>query len=341
MTGKLRILTFLFCAAFAQARAQNVKADNVLPRLVVDGFELSARKNTGRYLYLNAFIVNNSDNTLKYWGTRQKFRELFEVTGSDDLQLVDQSDGGPLYEQMVVPPHRSQHFDLRLLMGKTPEGGVGLKITMKFYRWFNTNDFENDRKFHTPIILSDNVANSFHSDGDSFRADPIGDEQKHEQILPPMEFPLLTANERALLSVTIDEKKTGKPVDTIHADKNARAISVPVTIHNYGKDTLKYLSYTCSWEEYYHLDNKKLTIELFTCDYNVEHEVIIPPGDSHTETLPIVYHLRGEKGLERFRVGVNINIHAHDLAISPRYNYAYQLMSNNIVWSKDVWLKTE
>ena len=341
MEGKLWIPAFLFCAAFAQARGQNVKADNVLPRFVVDGFELSARKNTGRYLYLNVFIVNSSDNTLKYWGTRQKFRELFEVTGSDDLQLVDQSDGGPLYEQMVIPPHRSQHIDLRLLMGKTPEGGVGLKITMKFYRWFSTNDFENDRKYHTPVILSDNVANSFHSDGDSFRADPLGDEKKYEQVLPPQEFHLLTAGERALLSVTIDDKKTGKRVDTIHADKDARAISLPVTIHNLGRDTLKYLSYSCSWEQYYHVDNKKLTIEVVSCDNIVEREIIIPPGDSHSEALRVIYHLRGEKGLEHFRVGVNINTHGLDLAISPRYNYMYQLMNNNIVWSKDVWLKTE
>jgi hypothetical protein len=340
MFSKLRILAFLFCICVTQARAQNDKADSVSPKFVVDGFNFRGflqTKDNGNYLYLDAFIVNYSDDTLKYWGTRRKFQELFEVTGSQDLQLVNQGDSGRLFEQMVIPPQRSQHINLRLLVKKIPEGVFELKISMKFYRWFNTNDFENDRKYHTPITLSDKVADSFHSDGDSFHANSIGDEKKYTKVLPPMELHLLTAAERAVLAVNVGEKKENA-IDTIRVYKGANVIDVPVTVHNYGRDTLKYLSYTCSWEEYFHLDSRILKIQGFVCDYNIQCEITVPPGCSHTETLRVVYSSPDVKVPNRFRVGVNINKNALKLVIPFGYDYGYQFATNNIIWSNEVQL---
>ncbi len=89
---------------------------------------------------------------------------------------------------------------------------------------------------------------------------------------------------------------------------------------------------SCSWQEFYHIDNKNLEVIEPPCDNNCPKEVIIPAHSSRTDIVPFTY-IKSQKIAERFRVGLNINKNVEEDVFG---GYDDELRIYNVVWSNEV-----
>ena len=342
MLSKLQILCLMiFCACFGTKKVQNNKQKNIPPRLLIIGsyFSENFGGNVEReHVVLKFFLVNYSDDTLKFWGSNCRPREFFSITNNDYLHLTDEECDNSVFEKMIIPPHRSFLIPFKLLMEKQPREIVRLKVDMKFYKWFASNNFMVDRKNYKPDILTDSIILRYDSKGNFFSTNSDFEEQERKQKLnlPTTKLHLLSFEERKHFTLTADETKI-KKVDKEYSYKNRNTFSIPVTLHNNSNKTLSYFSMDCSWQDFYHIDNRNLEVPIPICEENMSIVVKVPPHSMHTVMVPIVFKENKLKQSESFRIGLNININAHNEMFDFNYD---ELRDFNLVWSNEVHLKT-
>jgi hypothetical protein len=314
--------------------AQTTKQLIPSPRLLIIGSYFSA-DSSGRYEVLRAFIVNYSDDTLKFWGSNCRPTEFFTITKNNYMHLVDRECKKSVFEQIVVPPHRSLMVPLKLTVEKQPHEIICLKLSMKFYKWYPSSHFIGDRKYYTLKILTDTITLNYDKDGNLFyrKSDWEERERKARLNLPTTKLYLLTADERRNYTVTADENQISKADESEYAYTKEKVFLIPVTVHNNSNQPLKYYSMSCSWQEFYHIDNKNLQVVESLCEKNIPKEVIIPAHSSHRDMVPFVYEKNNLKTHVSFRVGLNINKNVEDNVFD---GYDDELNIYNIVWSNEV-----
>ncbi len=65
--------------------------------------------------------------------------------------------------------------------------------------------------------------------------------------------------------------------------ENVRGIDnwlIECALTNHSKDTMNYLSMSCSWTDFYTVDKKELDIESFLCNKNVPTILTLAPGEN-------------------------------------------------------------
>ncbi len=206
------------------------------------------------------------------------------------MHLADEECTNSAFEQIVLPPHRSLLMPLKLLVEKQAQEIVRLNVSMKFYRWFQSDHFTEDRKYHQPEVLTDTITLKYGKGGNAYYANEDWEEEgrKEKLNLPTTRLYLLTPEERKLYTVTADETKISKATEGEYSYLKKKVFLIPVTIHNNSNDALKYYSMTCSWQEFYHIDNKNLAVLISPCDKNVPKEVIVPAHSVHTDIVPFI-----------------------------------------------------
>jgi|GEM_PF-4078234 len=339
MSGKLKLMSVVLVSAWlATTSGQNIGQQHPSPRLLIIGSYFSGDFGGAverRYEVLRAFIVNYSNDTLKFWGTNCHPTNFFTVSNNNYMHLADEECKNSEFEQIAIPPHRSQLIPVKMLVEKQPHEMIRLNVRMKFYRYFQSGRFIEDSKNHQPEMLTDTITLKFNKNGDSYytKADCKEQELKEKLNLPSTKLHLLTPTERRLYTITANETKIRKMANGEYAYANEKVFRIPVTVHNNSSKPLKYNSMSCSWEEFYHTDNKNFTVPMPPCEKNVPAEVIVPAHSTHTDLVPFVCNKRYLKTLGRFRIGLNINT-------DPYYNmldgYDEESDKFNIVWSNEI-----
>jgi hypothetical protein len=332
MFGKFKLICL--SALLATTSAQKIKQQTPSPRLLIIGAYFSGDSN-GNYTVLRAFIVNNSGDTMRFWGTNCHPTEFFAVTNNSYMHLANEGCNNSEFEQIAIPPHRSLLIPLKLLIKKRPDKIIPLKVNMKFYRWFACGHFIEDRKNHQPEILSDSITLRYEKKGSIYftKADSKEQERKEKLNLPTTKLYLLTADERKLYTVSADESKIRKADKREYSYFKKKVFLIPITIHNNSNDALKYYSMTCSWQDFYHIDNKNLEVLMSVCESNTSIQVTVPAHSVHTDIIAFSYKKNTLKNPERFRVGLNINKNVKDYMFD---GYEDELYVYNIVWSNEV-----
>ncbi len=106
-------------------------------------------------------------------------------------------------------------------------------------------------------------------------------------------------------------------------------IEIETTLTNNTKDTLQFYSMSCSWEENYTVDSKKIIIETSMCDKNFPKLISLAPNKSRTE---IIHLINQQKSKKIIKIGfVLIEKDQYDLFI----NFSAQ-KKKKIIWSNDV-----
>jgi len=336
MSGKIKLMWLVLVVALLTATSSpNLKQQKGSPKLLIIGSYFSG--NFGgvierRYEVLRAFIVNYSDDTLKFWGTDCHPTELFSITKNDYVHLSDEECNNAEFEQLTIPPHRSLLIPLKLLIEKQPDELVRLKVEMKFYKWFKSNDFKADSKFHDPEILNDTVSLKYNKDGSSYAltADWDEQEQKEKLNLPTASFHLLTNEERKHYTITIDQNKIFKRTNQEYLYEEKEFFILPVTVHNDSNDTLRYCSMTCSWQGFYRIDNDAFEILSTACTKNVPTMIIVLPHSTHTRNIAFILKKDNQTKNPFFKVGLNIN------TSGSFFLYHEELYRYNIVWSNKI-----
>jgi hypothetical protein len=160
--------------------------------------------------------------------------------------------------------------------------------------------------------------------------------QLKEQIDPITNpFNKLTDQDRKKYLLAIDKRKISKLRDTVLYKLKGKYLNVPVLLYNLSNDTLRYLTMTCSWDDFFSFDNKKLLILGWPCDSNFPISKTLLPHKSIVYNIPIILtgnYLRREK----FRISMGLFIvnkksmnFINDLPISDR-------KTKNLIWSNEV-----
>jgi hypothetical protein len=71
-------------------------------------------------------------------------------------------------------------------------------------------------------------------------------------------------------------------------DRKGDDLSVKLILTNHSADTIKYMSWSCSWEDCYSVDNEKWHTSPSFCFKNGREIIAIPPFKSETKILWIV-----------------------------------------------------
>jgi hypothetical protein len=151
----------------------------------------------------------------------------------------------------------------------------------------------------------------------------------HDRIIPCRE---LTNSNRQNFVLSINQRRISKPQDTIIKNKKCTYINVPLWLSNYSKDTLKFVSMSCSWYLFYHIQGENLGIATDgICNSNFPIEKIIPPYKSIKWMMPISLSKNYQRN-EKFRIGMNLY-----LSQGLNQNILRQLNhSFNLLWSNEV-----
>jgi len=97
-----------------------------------------------------------------------------------------------------------------------------------------------------------------------------------------------------LQKLMVSEKPTGT------------TFKVKATLTNNTPDTLYYFSMTCSWQEFYHTDNKTLRINISPCDKNVQTVVAVPPKGSNAVELEVISQKNTTTNPMTFKIGLDL-----------------------------------
>ena len=334
--SKLICVAF-FCAWLARVPGQDTKQS---PALLIIGDYFSGDFGGGvdhRYTVLRAFLVNYSNDTLKYWGTTCRPTTFFNVTKNGYMELTDADCGNSPFEEITIPPHRSELIPLHLLINKQPKSDIELTVNMNFYSWFKSDDFERERKNYKPHVLTDKIILRYNTAGNMYysRLDRENEEKKTMLNLPTKELYLLSNNERKLYKITVETSKITTTIGEQYSFAGRKVYLIPVTVHNNSNDTLKYYSMSCSWQEFYHSDNKAIEIVQPPCDNNVPEEIKIPPKGARVDNVSIICTDHDTKTPLQFKIGLNINKNVENDLFN---GYDDELRRFNIVWSDQVIL---
>jgi hypothetical protein len=107
---------------------------------------------------------------------------------------------------------------------------------------------------------------------------------------------------------------------------------IPTTLTNHSNDTLKYYSMSCSWQDFYSVDNRKLQVETSICSKNMPVVLQLAPHQSKTTSLRLIIPQTLDATVIRFKIGFNL--------IKPQANDAFvsnlRKKKENVLWSNTV-----
>ena len=113
-------------------------------------------------------------------------------------------------------------------------------------------------------------------------------------------------------------------------------LEIPVILSNTSKDTLHYMSMSCSWQDFYTINTKKLNIPATDCDKNVPQRLSIPPNKSTTVVLNLTLEHYKENLPLKFKIGfdlIQLPDEEHWLTYSDNLNEG-----KNVIWSNEIIL---
>jgi hypothetical protein len=152
---------------------------------------------------------------------------------------------------------------------------------------------------------------------------------------PKVEKMLLLVTLLANLAFTGDKLKDYVlEVKTIRVveQKEEKYLIATVKLTNNTADTLKYLSMTCSYEEFYLLKSKTLRLAGYECDKNVPKTVTIPPHKSDSVGLKFKVPGDGKQPI-KYKVGLMLVKNEGDNLLKLLY---HKPMKHITVWSDEV-----
>ncbi len=133
---------------------------------------------------------------------------------------------------------------------------------------------------------------------------------------------------------------TSKYILTIKQGKYEKAgkqtyLTVPVTLTNNSADTLKYLSTTCSWGEFYCTDNKNMFSTITLSRYNAPIMLILAPYKSVDTEVKLVVKQTMHSSSLMFKIGLNLIKIKNENNLPDKYK-EQQRETKNIIWSNAV-----
>ena len=107
---------------------------------------------------------------------------------------------------------------------------------------------------------------------------------------------------------------------------------IPTTFTNNSKDTLRYYSMSCSWQDFYSVDNKKLKVEIAECDKNVPTILTLAPKQCKTVEIRLLISQTMDTSGIKFKVGFNL-VKVSKTQKQFDFDLKEEQKKKNIIWS--------
>ena len=107
---------------------------------------------------------------------------------------------------------------------------------------------------------------------------------------------------------------------------------IPTTLTNNTKDTLRYFSMSCSWQELYSVDNNKLRVEIADCDKNIPTILILAPGQSRTLETRVLISQILDTSVTKFKIGFNL-MKVWGTQKASFSDFKEELKKGKVIWS--------
>lgn len=107
---------------------------------------------------------------------------------------------------------------------------------------------------------------------------------------------------------------------------------IPTTLTNNSRDTLRYFSMSCSWQEFYYINNDKLEIETSICDKNIPIILTLAPNQSRTVEIKLLIDQTIDASQISFKIGLSI-MKASKSKAQLDFDYNEELKKSKIIWS--------
>ncbi len=107
---------------------------------------------------------------------------------------------------------------------------------------------------------------------------------------------------------------------------------IPTTLTNNTKDTLRYFSMSCSWQDFYSVDNNKLQVEGTACDKNIPTILILAPGQSRTVEIRLLISQIMDTSEIKFSIGLNL-MKASSTQKTFEFDFKEEQEKRSVIWS--------
>jgi hypothetical protein len=144
-------------------------------------------------------------------------------------------------------------------------------------------------------------------------------------------FSILTFSQTGKMNSYELNIKKGKTVK----ENNQTFWIIPVRFANNSLDTLRYFSMSCSWQDFYSVDNKKLQIETALCDKNIPIILIIAPGQTKTVEIRLLISPTIVDSKIKFRIGFNL-MEASNSQKPLDFDFIEEQKKKNLIWSNEI-----
>lgn len=122
--------------------------------------------------------------------------------------------------------------------------------------------------------------------------------------------------------------KKGKVIE----ENKQRFLMTPATLTNNTKDTLKYYSMSCSWQDFYSVDSKELQVDGQDCDKNIPIILTLAPGESKTVEIRLLMDQTIYASEIKFKIGFNL-MKVSSTQKEFDFDFNEQQKKKNIIWS--------
>jgi len=132
-----------------------------------------------------------------------------------------------------------------------------------------------------------------------------------------------TTKERYTLTIT-----KGKVVK----EKKQNFCIIPATLTNKTKNTLRYFSMSCSWQDFYMSDNDNVQIEGARCDKNIPIIITLAPGQARTVEVRLLIRQTIYAYIISFKIAFNL-VKVSNNQKSVDFYIKEKQKKKNVIWS--------
>jgi len=122
---------------------------------------------------------------------------------------------------------------------------------------------------------------------------------------------------------------SAEKINTLN-DKGKTFLVVVTTLTNHSKDTLRYNSDSCSWQDYYFVNVPNLQVETTQCDKYIPIVLTLGPGQSRQVELRLLSKRKVSQ--MKFKVGFHL---LFDRVYTDNYELSEEFRKN-VIWSNEI-----
>jgi hypothetical protein len=293
------------------------------------------------------FIINNTNDTLKYTNTGCLFSRFYCVDNTN-MTVMDFPLPWDSIKRVVILPHRGKSVWVNFKMGKMPDTGFKFKIGMKLVQRYSGN-----ARAILNIMVSEKQDTIWSGvkvvkTNGNHRISERTPEQYKEYILEkPLApfFPPLIEGDRRKFTLSIDQSKIKRLTDTAIYTYTSKGVKkkylftiCETKINNNSDDTLKYINMKCSWLEMYKVNNVNFSLAEQLCFGNYPEIYVVLPRQSSTVKIPVITDVATNLP-EKIKIGLSLQKYTGDNQFFTLFDPRELMMkpeTSNMIWSNEV-----